>query len=203
MDKLVDSLRTNHIRGYIVNNREEAKQLALELIPKGATIAMGNSLTLREIGLFEHIINGDFNVINQFEQGISAEENVKRRKAGLSADVYLTSTNAVTLDGELVNIDGKGNRVAAMMFGPGRVIIIAGENKIVTNLAEAWTRIKEKTAPELARRLGRATPCAKTAKCGKCASPERICRLYTVIGGQMPADKERIHVILVREHLGI
>lgn len=203
MEKLVDVLRTNHICGYIVSNREEAKQLALQLIPKGATIAMGNSLTIREIGLFEHIINGDFNVINQFEQGISAQENLKRRKEGLAADVYLSSTNAITLDGELVNIDGKGNRVAAMMFGPERVIIIAGENKVVDNLAEAWTRIKEKTAPELARRLGRSTPCAKTAKCEKCASPERICRLYTVIGGQMPADKDRIHVILVKEHLGI
>lgn len=203
MDKLLDRLRANNMHGYIVSNREEAKRLALELIPDGATIAMGNSLTLREIGLFDAITNGDFNVINQFEQGISPEENLKRRKAGLLADVYLTSTNAITLDGELVNIDGKGNRVAAMMFGPDRVIIVAGENKIAANLAEAWTRLKEKTAPALSKRLGRATPCVTTAKCANCASPERICRLYTVIGGQMPADKDRIQVILVREHLGI
>ncbi len=203
MDKLLESFRANHINGYIVKNREEAKKLALELIPKGSTIAMGNSLTLREIGLFDHIINGDFNVINQFEQGISAEENVKRRKAGLMSDVYLTSSNAITLDGELVNIDGKGNRVAAMMFGPERVIIIVGENKIVANLEEAWIRIKEKTAPELSKRLGRSTPCAKTAKCANCVSPERICRFYTMISGQMPVDKDRIHVILVKEHLGI
>lgn len=203
MDKLLAKLRANNINGYLASNRDEAKKLALQLIPQGAAIAMGNSLTLREIGLFDAITNGGFNVINQFEPGISPEENLKRRKAGLVADVYLSSANAVTLDGELVNIDGKGNRVAAMMFGPDKVIIVAGENKIVANLAEAWVRLKEKTAPELAKRLGRSTPCAKTATCGNCASPERICRLYTVIGGQMPADKDRIHVILVKEHLGI
>lgn len=203
MDKVLDGFRANNISGYVADNREDAKKLALELIPEGANIAMGNSLTLREIGLFDHIINGGFSVINQFEQGISAEENLKRRKMGLMADVYLTSANAVTLNGELVNVDGKGNRVAAMMFGPERVIVVAGENKIVANLAEAWTRIKEKTAPELAKRLGRSTPCAKTATCANCAAPERICRFYTVISGQMPIDKDRIHVILVKEHLGI
>ena len=203
MEELLNKLRFNNINGYIVQDREEAKRIALELIPEGASIAMGNSLTLREIGLFEAVTGGGYNVINQFEQGISAEENLKRRKAGLTADVYFSGTNAITLDGELVNIDGKGNRVAAMMFGPDKVIVIAGENKIVTSLEEAWTKIKEKTAPALAKRLGRSTPCASTQICGNCASPERICRLYTVIGGQMPADKDRIHAIIVKENLGI
>lgn len=203
MDKLIEKLRSINIQGYIARDRDEAKRIALGLIPQGATIAMGNSLTLREVGIFDAVTIGDYKVINQFEAGISPEENLKRRKSGLLADVYFTSTNAITLDGELVNIDGKGNRVAAMMFGPDKVIVIAGENKIVNNLEEAWMRLKEKAAPELARKLGRATPCAVAAKCSNCNSPERICRCYTIIGGQMPVDKERIHVIIVKEQLGI
>ena len=203
MDQLIEKLRSNNIQCYVTNNREEAQRIALELIPQGALIAMGNSLTLREVGIFEVIAKGNYNFINQFETGISASENLKRRKAGLMADVYVTSTNAITYEGELVNIDGKGNRVAAMMFGPDKVIVIVGENKIVKDREEAWTRLKEKTAPELAKKLGRATPCATTGKCSNCSSPDRICRFYTIIGGQMPGDKDRIHVILVREHLGI
>ncbi len=203
MDKLIEKLRSINIRAYSACDREEAKRLALGLITPGATIAMGNSVTLRETGIFDAIVNGGYKTINQFEPGISAEENLKRRKAGMSADVYFTSTNALTLDGELVNIDGKGNRVAAMMFGPERVIVIVGENKIVKDQEEAWLRLKEKVAPELTKKLGRSTPCAKTGKCSNCSSPERVCRCYTVINGQMPADKDRIHVILVKEPLGI
>jgi len=186
-----------------VQDREAAKRLALELIPQDAVVAMGNSLTIREIGLFEVLTSGSYNVINQFEQGISAEENLARRKAGLTADVYISGTNAITLNGELVNIDGKGNRVAAMLFGPDKVIVIAGVNKVVANLEEAWKKTREKTAPALAKRLGRSTPCAATLTCGNCASPERICRLFTVIAGQMPVDRDRMHVILVKEQLGL
>lgn len=203
MDKLIAKFRSVNIQAYIAGDREEARNLALRLIPQGATVAMGNSLTLRETGIFDALINGDYKVINQFEPGISAEENLKRRKAGMLADVYFTSANALTLDGELVNIDGKGNRVAAMMFGPDKVIIVVGENKIVKNQEEAWLRLKEKVAPALTKRLGRATPCAKTGECSNCASPERVCRYYTVINGQMPGDKDRIHVIIVKERLGI
>lgn len=203
MEKLLAKLRAQNMQSYLAHNREEAKSIALGLIPKGAVVAMGNSLTLRETGIFEEVTAGGFRVINQFEPGITAAENLKRRKAGLVADVYLTSTNAITADGELVNIDGKGNRVAAMMFGPDRVIVIAGANKIVKDQDEAWRRLKEKTAPELAKRLGRSTPCATTGKCSNCRSSERICRLYTVIGSQMPADKDRIHVIIVKETLGV
>lgn len=203
MDKLIEKLRSINIQAYIACDCEEAKRLALGLIPEGATIAMGNSVTLREVGIFDAIVNGVYKVINQFEPGISADENLRRRKAGMLADVYFTSANALTLDGELVNIDGKGNRVAAMMFGPDKVIIIVGENKIVKNQEEAWLRLKEKVAPKLTKKLGRSTPCAITGECSNCSSPERVCRCYTVINGQMPGDKDRLHVIIVKERLGI
>ena len=203
MEKLLEKLRSKNIQAYVARDCGEARDLALSLIPPGATVAMGNSATLRETGIFDSLVNGAYEVINQFEPGIPAAENLKRRKAGMLADVYFTSANALTLDGELVNIDGKGNRVAAMMFGPDKVVIVVGENKIVKNQDEAWRRLKEKAAPALAEKLGRATPCAKTGVCSDCSSPERICRCYTVINGQMPADKDRIHVIIVKERLGI
>lgn len=203
MDKVIERLRSNNIQGYLAKDREEACKLALGLIPAGATVAMGNSLTLRETGIFAALTGGGYNLINQFEPGIPPEENIRRRKQGLLADVYLTSSNALTADGELVNIDGKGNRVAAMMFGPDRVIVVVGKNKLVRDLAEGWDKVKHETAPALAKRLGRSTPCAASGACSECASPQRMCRCYTVIGSQMPADRDRMHVIIVDEDLGI
>lgn len=102
-----------------------------------------------------------------------------------------------------MNVDGKGNRAAAMLFGPDRVIVVAGRNKIVDDLDRAWKRIQDFTVPALAKRLGRTTPCASSGACSDCRSPERICRFYTVIKSQMPADRDRIHVIIVNEALGI
>ncbi|MDR3588279.1 MAG: lactate utilization protein [Negativicutes bacterium] len=203
MDKVIERLRSNNIQGYLASSREEACKLALALIPRGATVATGNSLTLRETGIFAALTGGSYNLINQFEPGIPPEENIRRRKQGLLADVYLTGTNALTMDGELVNIDGKGNRVAAMLFGPDRVIVVAGKNKLVRDQAEAWDKLRKQTAPALAKKLGRSTPCAASGICSDCASPERICRCYTVIGSQMPADRDRIHVIIVAEDLGL
>ncbi|MDT8902392.1 lactate utilization protein [Anaeroselena agilis] len=203
MQQLLERLKSRNMHGYLARDRAEAKELALGLIPSEAVIAMGNSLTLRETGIFDALTDGRYNVINQFEQGISADENLRRRKQGLLADVYFTSANAVSLDGELFNIDGKGNRVAAMLFGPERVIVVVGRNKLVRDQAQAWQRLREATAPALARRLKRSTPCAVTGTCADCNSPERICRCYTVISSQMPAGKDRIHVIIVNEDLGL
>lgn len=203
MQNLIHKLKANHINAYLAKDKQQAKAIALQLIPPNAVVAMGNSLSLRETGIFEALTIGDYQLINQFEPGISNEENLKRRKQGMLADVYFTGTNALTMNGELVNIDGKGNRVAAMLFGPEKVIVIAGKNKLVANEAEAWQRLRSYVAPALAKRLGRATPCAQTGECSDCQSPERICRLYTIIKSQMPADAQRIHVIIVNEDLGL
>lgn len=203
MEKLMHRLSRNNIKAFKARDRHEAREMALSLIQPGALVGMGNSLTLRETGIYDALVTKDFNLINQFEPGISPGENLRRRKRGMLADVYFTGTNALTMSGELVNIDGKGNRVAAMLFGPDRVIVVAGRNKIVEDVEEAWARLRENTAPALAKKLGRATPCARSGVCSDCNSPERICRCYTVIRGQMPADRDRITVILVDEDLGI
>lgn len=201
--KIISTFKHKNINCFFAANSKKALETSLRLIPNNAIAAMGNSLTLRETGIFEALVKEDYQLINQFEAGISREENLRRRKLGLSANVYLSGSNAVTEDGKLLNVDGKGNRVSAMMFGPDKVIIVAGKNKIVSNEQQGWEHIRNYTAPNLAKKLGRNTPCVKTGKCSDCRSPERICRYYTVIGSQMPADKERINLIIVNENLGI
>ncbi len=203
MDHLIRRLEANHFTVHTASNKEEARETALSLIPSGATVGMGNSATLREAGIFAALTSGTYATINQFEAGIPPEENLRRRKASMTADVYFTSTNALTMDGALINVDGKGNRVAAMMFGPDRVVVVVGKNKIVADEEAAWEKMRGSIAPGLAKRLGRSTPCASTGTCSDCQSPQRICRCYTVIRSQMPADKDRIHIILVDEALGI
>lgn len=203
MDHLIRNLEANHFTVHTASNKEKAREIALGLIPSGATVGMGNSATLREAGIFAALTSGTYATINQFEAGIPPEENLRRRKASMTADVYFTSTNALTMDGALINVDGKGNRVAAMMFGPDRVVVVVGKNKIVADEEAAWEKMRGSIAPALAKRLGRSTPCVTTGACSDCQSPQRICRCYTVIRSQMPADKDRIHIILVDEALGI
>lgn len=203
MEKIIKKLQNNNFKAYFVENSKEARELALRMIPRDSVVGMGNSLTLRETGIFDELISGDYNVINQFKEGLTPEENLQLRKQSLLADVYFTGVNAITENGELINIDGKGNRIAAMSFGPDKVIIVAGKNKIVKNEEEAWKKLRNNTAPSLATRLGRTTPCSKTKVCSDCNSPQRICRYYLVIKSQMPADNNRIHIIIVNEDLGI
>jgi L-lactate utilization protein LutB len=203
LEEIIKSFRKNNFTAYFVHDKEEAKNLALSLIPQGATVGMGNSLTLRETGIFEELTGGKYNVINQFEAGLSREENLKLRKQSMISDVYFTSVNAISKKGELFNIDGKGNRVAAMMFGPDKVIIVVGINKIVEDEEGAWIRLKDSVSPKLAKKLNRKTPCAITGVCSNCDSPERICRHYTVIRSQMLDDINRINIIIIDEELGI
>lgn len=203
MDHLIRNLEANHFTVHRASTKDEAREIALGLVPPGASVGMGNSLTLRETGIFEALTSGAFDTINQFEAGIPPGENLRRRKASMVADVYFTSTNALTMDGALINVDGKGNRVAAMMFGPDRVVVVVGRNKVVHDEAAAWEKMRANIAPSLAKRLGRSTPCVSTGACSECQSPQRICRCYTIIRSQMPADRDRIHIVLVDEDLGI
>lgn len=203
MDLLIQKLKKNNIQGYWAQDISDAKKIALDLIPPGAVVGMGNSMTLRQTGIFQELTGGSYNVINQFEPGISPEENLNRRRISLTSDVYFSSSNMVTMDGALINVDGKGNRVAALMFGPHKVVLVVGKNKIVKDEDQAWERLRQHTAPTLAKKLGRSTPCVKTGTCSDCQSPQRICRYYTVINSQMPADIDRIHVIIVDGEWGI
>ena len=182
---------------------------ALALITPHVTsktvVASGNSLTLRETGIYDHFVSGGSpgRFIDQFEAELTPEENRARKKAGLSADVYLTSANALTRDGRICCVDGSGNRVAALIYGPEKVFVVVGRNKIVADEEAAWRRIKEWASPQTAIKLGRDLPCAEDGVCHDCGSTERICRYYVTVAGQMERDRERIEVIIVDQDLGL
>lgn len=200
INTVIKNLEKRNMKGYYCETIEEAAQQVKALIPEGAEVAWGGSLTLDQIGIKPILKDGNYNVNDPMSYADPLEGREARRQALLS-DVFLTSTNAVTLDGELVNIDGVGNRVAAMVFGPKKVIVVAGANKIVFDEADAVDRIKCDACPPNVTRLGRKTPCAVTGKCAECLiSGQTICS-YTVTTRFSGID-DRIHVILVNEVLG-
>ena len=154
-----------------------------------------------EIGLWEAVkaLPG-VTVIDPYLPELSPEEGLEQRRKGLSADIMISSTNAITLNGILVNLDGMGNRVAAMSFGPKKVILVVGMNKVVPDLDTAFKRVKHHAAPLNNIRYGLPNPCVETGICSDCRTPTRICNMWSIIEGQM--IKDRIHVKLVGEPMG-
>ncbi|MFC1978243.1 lactate utilization protein [Chloroflexota bacterium] len=199
--KVIDSLEKNNMTGIYTKTKEEAVEKALSLIPKGSKIGHGGSLTLRQIGIPDALRKGDFHFIDRRQPGLSEDEIEKLRRESLLSDVFLMSTNALTMDGKLVNIDGIGNRVAALSYGPSKVIIIAGTNKIVPDQEAAMQRVKNYVAPIHARRRDHTLPCVKTGTCVDCRVAERSCNVVTTIEHQR--QKDRITVIICGEELGL
>lgn len=199
LEEVASALRRNNFAVHIAANRKEALQKALSLIPEGATVGLGGSVTNQEIGLLAALRKGNWRVIDQYEEGIDAEESIRRRRMGVVADVFVCGTNAVTKQGWLVNVDGIGNRVAGLIFGGKKVVVVVGRNKVVEDLDAAWERIR-RIAPRNAARVGAPTPCTKDGVCHDCNSPGRICNIYVVLKRSWTPD--RVHVILVDEELG-
>ncbi len=211
METVMDALRANKMDAYLVKNRNEARALVLSLIPKDSVCASGGSVTLNETGIIEALKKGQYyTYIDRYDPALSDEEREEAVKKAHFADVYLTSANAITENGELYNVDGNSNRVSAIAHGPKSVIVVAGKNKIVKDLEEAVRRVKTVAAPKNCVRLNRETPCAKTGHCisldrdgnmpDGCKSAQRICCNYLVSAQQRHAS--RIKVILVEEELG-
>lgn len=200
MERTAQALRKNNFYAVCAENREEALEIIENLIDDGATVAVGGSMTLFETGAIELLRSGKYCFFDRYEKGLTAQEITDIHKKAFTCDYYLCSTNAVTENGELYNVDGVGNRVAAMIYGPRNVIVVAGYNKIVENLDAAQKRVKQTAAPSNAVRLSRGTPCTMTGVCSDCASENRICSAGTVMGYQ--TARERVKVILVGEELG-
>jgi hypothetical protein len=200
LQKTADALEGNNIECIVVQSRQEALAKALEMIPEGATVGLGGSVTVEQIGLLAKLRSGKYTLYDQYAPDIDMPENMKRRKQGLTAQYFVTGTNAITADGQLVNVDGIGNRVAAQAFGPEKVILVAGKNKIVKDVHEAFDRLQNVAAPINSRRFGSLTPCADTGVCVDCDSPARICNIYTIIRRMMIPG--RITLIMVNESLG-
>lgn len=200
INRTIEALQKNRMNGYLVNSREELINKIMELTKEGDTVSCGGSMSLFETGVIDHLRSGRYNFLDRYTEGLSQDEIDEIYRSAFSADVYFAGTNAVTENGELYNVDGRGNRIAAMLYGPHKVILIVGENKIVKNLEEAIIRNERVCAPVNCKRLDKATPCVKAGYCMNCSSPERICNEYIVIKKQM--DKDRIHVIFMNESLG-
>lgn len=200
MQKTAGALVKNNMTAYIADTKEEAVKLLSELIPKGASVGVGGSATLNELSVIELLRRGEYDFLDRYDSSLSREQAMGVMKKSLCADVFITSTNAVTENGELYNVDGNGNRVAAMIFGPDSVIVVAGYNKIVADLADAERRVKSIAAPANCVRLGIDNPCTKNGSCMSCRTDGRICADTVIMG--MQRAKGRVKVILVGEELG-
>ncbi|TYO95029.1 YkgG family uncharacterized protein [Geothermobacter ehrlichii] len=184
----------------VCDAREEAIRYLLEEAASADTVGFGGSMTLAELGLVSEMEQAGKKVLVHGRPGLGPEERRQVMRQQLTCDLFLTSTNALTLNGQLVNIDATGNRACSMAFGPKKVIVVAGANKISADLESALKRVREVACPPNARRLGFDTPCAKTGLCSDCNSPQRICRITTIIERQPRATDLR--VCLVNENLG-
>lgn len=204
VSKTLEALRRNRMVAEYVESRWEVLPKILEWIPQGATVAFGGSVTLEETGVLNGIrqmgAQGDLEVLDRFAPGLTSEELKDLFRRAFTSDVFLTSSNAVTQDGYLYNVDGRGNRVAAMIYGPDTVIVVVGINKICENLEAAIRRNQTVSAPKNAARLHKNTPCVQTGECMHCLSKDRICASFVALGPQMVPN--RIKVLLVGEALG-
>lgn len=200
INRTIEALKKNNMNGYLAKDKEEIITIIESIISKGDVVSCGGSMSLFETAVIEYLRNGKYEFLDRYKEGLSGEDIGKIYRDSFFADAYFTSSNAITEEGELYNVDGNGNRVAAMLFGPKKVIVVVGVNKIVKDIDEAIKRNREIAAPANAKRLNRATPCAKVGYCMDCNSNERICNEYTIIKRQ--GNKERIHVIFLNEKLG-
>ncbi|KAF0117987.1 MAG: hypothetical protein FD151_2266 [bacterium] len=198
--KVVEALKKNGFESQYISDGKTACDKILNLIPKDAKVGVGGSMTMRQLGVLDELEKKGNVIYDHWKPGLSPEDVLKIRRAHLTCDVFLTSANAVTMEGMLVSTDGAGNRVGAMMFGPGRVIVVAGVNKVVNDLHSAFRRIKEVATPQVVKDMGLEIPCAVTGFCSDCNSPMRACRA-TVILERKPFFSD-IHVLIVGEDLG-
>lgn len=198
--RTMENLEKNNMEAFYAEDASKAMDIVKGLVKEGETVSVGGSMTLFETGLIEYLKSGKFNYLDRYAAGLTPEGVKEVFRKTFFADTYFASTNALTEDGELYNVDGTCNRVAAMLYGPDKVIVIAGVNKIVPDSDSAIERVRRTAAPANAIRLSRKTPCVSTGYCMDCSSPERICNSYVLIGRQ-PA-KGRIKVIIVGSDLG-
>lgn len=200
IESLMAALKRNNFVPYYIENPEQLKDILETQLPKSATVAVGGSRTLFETGLIDFLRKGPYTFWDRYEEGLSPSDIREVFLKSFDADYYFTSTNALTEDGCLFNVDGTGNRTAAMIYGPKHVYVIVGINKIVADVDAAIERNKKIAAPTNAKRLSRNTPCAQTGVCSDCNSPDRVCSDYVLMKHQ--GNPERIHVFIVNEALG-
>lgn len=198
-DSLIEKFNQRGIEGYYCDNKEEALTVAKRFLTPGCSVSWGGSMTLDEIGLLDEFHNSDY-IIYDRNKAKTPEERSELYGKIVTSDYYFMSSNAITLDGKLVNIDGNGNRVACLITGPKNVIVIAGMNKIVTDEAAAMERVRNMAAPPNAIRLNKKTPCSELGRCANCLVQDCICSSLVIT--RRSHIPYRLKVILVGEELG-
>ena len=200
IERLIKNLEKNQMKGTFLKDREALQEYMNQQIPDEVKVAVGGSQTLFEIGVIEYLRTRNVTFFDRYEEGLSVEGRKEVFRNSFFSDFYFTSTNAITVEGHLYNIDHVGNRVAAMLFGPDKVFVIIDLNKIVDSEEEAMGRIRSIAAPANNVRLNRDTPCTKLGSCTECNAKDRICSQYTMIKRQ--SVKDRIEVLILPTELG-
>lgn len=201
IQRTVKALESNGFKTVLASDKNEALKEVLQLVPEKAQVGIGGSVTVREVDLVSELSKRGNDVLENWSRKVTPEEDMTIRKGHLTCDVFITSSNAITEDGKLVNIDGMGNRVASMIFGPKKVIVIAGINKIVKDIHAGIERIRHTATPMNVKRMGGTTPCViDVCDLEKCQPPNRHCHVITIIE-KIPIKTDTT-IILVKEELG-
>jgi len=200
IEKTVRNLERDRITADVANSGEEVIRTLDDLIPDGAVVGAGDSLTLEQLGVYDHLRRRDIKFLDKHKDGLGSEEKRQIYLASFHADFFISGVNAVSASGRLYFMDGNGSRLAPIIYGPEKVILISGINKISEDNVAAVKRIREIAAPRDALRLDKCTPCTISGHCEDCKSEEKICNYFSFIQGQF--DRERIRVLLVKRHLG-
>ena len=196
---IIKNMEKKNLEAYYCATSKEAVEKALSLMPEGASITWGGSESIKECGLMDAIKGANYELIDRADAKTPEEDRIMYSRQ-VMADFFLMSSNAITIDGELVNIDGRANRVSLLCWGPQTVIVIAGMNKIASDVESAIQRVRDAAAPPNTVRLNKNTPCAQTGRCGNCYSPDCICSQIVIT--RRSSTPKRIKVILVGEELG-
>lgn len=209
---LFNNLKNNNILPIFANSKEEVKNIVEDLLFEGASVSNGGSVSIAQCGIFDLLKSGKYNYYDRNKEGITQEEKFEVYKKVVGCDFYFCSSNAITKNGELINVDGNSNRISAISFGPKKVIMIVGKNKLVNDVKEGLLRIKKTAAPKNCERLNIDNPCRKLGHCISltksddpsmtegCNCETRICRNYLISSKQM--EKDRIILVFVDENLG-
>ncbi|KAJ53794.1 L-lactate utilization protein LutB [Clostridium tetanomorphum] len=200
VERTIKNLEKNNMEAFYVKDEKELKLKLSHVIKEGSIVSVGGSMTLFELGVINFLRDGKYKFLDRYENDLTPEQIKKIYRETFSADIFLSSSNAITEQGELYNVDGNGNRVAPIIYGPDEVIIICGVNKIVKDINEAEERLRRVAAPTNAKRLNKDTPCVKLGYCMDCKSEDRICSDYVIMRRQKV--KGRIKVIIVGKQLG-
>ena len=200
IEKTISNLKKNNINGYYVKDNDELINLIKDIAKEGEVVSVGGSMSLFESKVIELLRSGRYEFLDRYKKDLTQEDIKEIYRKSFFADTYFASANAITEDGKIFNVDGNGNRVAAILYGPDKVVLIVGVNKIVKNIEQAVARNRAISGPANAKRLNLSTPCIKTGQCMECNIEDRICCEYTVIKRQR--NPKRMHVIFINDTLG-